>query len=142
MRTIDISTDVFAALWAARRGNEQTEDDILRTLLKLPPKGPITEPPHANGKIGFADPRNGLQFPEGFEVFRNYLGTEYRARATGGKWVRVDSGEAYPSLNALNQSVGAKFQNAWRSWYCIDRGKRKLLHDMRDRSKIHSRSLG
>jgi hypothetical protein len=77
MRTIQISTDVFAALWASRRGNEQTEDEILRSLLKVkPPENPDT--PAAKTKIGYADPRNGLQFPEGFEVFRNYLGTEFR----------------------------------------------------------------
>ncbi len=140
MRTIQISTDVFAALWAARRGNEQSEDEILRGLLKLKAE----ERPHiprAAGKTGLNDGRNGLRFPEGFEIFRNYLGQEYRARATGGSWVRLDTAKAYPTLNQLNQSIGAKFQNAWRSWYCIDGGKRKLLHDMRDPANIHSRAI-
>jgi hypothetical protein len=78
MRTIQISTDVFAALWAARRGDEQTEDEILRVLLKLKAqeRPPI---PTATGKTGFNDGRNGLRFPESFEIFRKYLGTEYRA---------------------------------------------------------------
>ncbi len=142
MRSIQVSTDVFAALWAARQGNEQTEDEILRSLLDLKPAEkraePATEPPP---KIGFADQRNGLEFPEGFEVFRNYLGTEYRARATNGAWQRVDSGKRYPSLNTLNQSIGAKFQNAWRSWYCIDGGKKKLLHDLRKEENINRRAL-
>src|SRR5216684_3479652 len=106
LRTIQVSTDVFAALWAARRGDEQSEDEILRGLLKVKPAEKPTAP-SAKPKIGYADPRNGLQFPEGFEVFRNYLGTEYRARASQGAWVRVDNDEAYPSLNALNQSIGA-----------------------------------
>jgi len=138
MRTIEVSTDVFAALWAARQGNEQSEDEILRTLLKLKPaEQPATPPPRR--KIGYADPRNGLQFPEGFEVFRNYLGTMFRARAVNGAWVREDNDEAYPSLNALNQSIGAKFQNAWRSWYCMEGGKKKLLHDMRSEDSIRRR---
>jgi hypothetical protein len=139
MRMIEVSTDVFAALWA-RRDGEQSEDEILRTLLKLKPADKPAEPP-ARPKVGYADPRNGLQFPEGFEVFRNYLGTTYRAHAINGAWVRQDNGEAYASLNALNQSVGAKFQNAWRSWYCMKNGKKKLLHDMRDPRNIHSRSV-
>jgi hypothetical protein len=140
MRTIEVSTDVFAALWAARRGDEQTEDEILRSLLKLKPaEKPAVSP--APPKIGYADPRNGLQFPEGFEVFRNYLGTQYRARAINGAWVREDNGEVYPSLNALNQSVGAKFQNAWRSWYCMEGGQKKLLHDLRKQENIKRRSL-
>ena len=141
MRTIQISTDVFAALWAARRGDEQTEDEILRSLLKMK----ASERPHilrATGRTGFSDGRAGLRFPEGFEIFRKYLGTEYRARATGGNWVRLDTAKSYPSLNQLNQSIGAKFQNAWRSWYCIDGGERKLLHDLRDPQNIHKRSLG
>ena len=54
-----------------------------------------------------------------------------RARAINGAWVREDNGEAYPSLNALNQSIGAKLQNAWRSWYCMEGGQKKLLHDLR-----------
>jgi hypothetical protein len=141
MRTIQISTDVFAALWAARRGDEQSEDEILRTLLNVKlaekPAEPATRP-----KVGFADLRNGLEFPQDFEVFRNYLGTEYRARATNGVWERLDNGGRYPSLNALNQSIGAKFQNAWRSWYCTDGGKKKLLHDLRREETIKRRSLG
>jgi hypothetical protein len=139
MRTIEVSMDVFAALWTARRGDEQTEDEILRTILKL---NPAEQPaiPAPRPKIGYADPRNGLQFPEGFEVFRCYLGATYRARAINGAWVRGDNGEAYPSLNALNQSIGAKFQNAWRSWYCMEGGKKKLLHDMRREDSIKRRS--
>jgi hypothetical protein len=140
MRTIQISTDVFAALWAARRGNEQSEDEILRSLLKLKAEE-RPDIPSATGKTGFNDGRNGLRFPEGFEIFRKYLGQEYRARATGGAWVRLDTAKRYSSLNELNQSIGAKFQNAWRSWYCIDGGKRKLLHDLRDPANIKSRAI-
>jgi hypothetical protein len=141
MRTIEVSTDVFAALWA-RRGDEQNEDEILRTLLNMKMPEPPSEAEKPRVKIGFADQRNGLQFPEGFEIFRNYLGTEYRARAMTGAWERLDNGKRYPSLNTLNQSIGAKFQNAWRSWYCMDGGKKKLLHDMRREENIKRRSLG
>jgi hypothetical protein len=142
MRTIQVSTDVFAALWASRPGDEQSEDEILRSLLKLKPvEAPGPETPPARAKIGYADPRNGIQFIEGFEVFRNYLGTKYKARASQGVWVRDDNGQRYPSLNALNQSIGAKFQNAWRSWYCIDGGEKKLLHDLRKQENIKRRAL-
>jgi hypothetical protein len=54
-----------------------------------------------------------------------------RPTARALSWIRQDNNEAYPSLNALNQSIGAKFQNAWRSWHCMENGKKKLLHDMR-----------
>jgi hypothetical protein len=140
VRTIQVSTDVFAALWAARSDDEQSEDDILRRILKVKPAKPAPTIPEATGKTGFNDGRNGLRFPEGFEIFRNYLGQSYRARATGGRWARLDTGDTYPSLNELNQSIGAKFQNAWRSWYCMDGDRRKLLHDLRDPDNIHRRS--
>jgi hypothetical protein len=140
MRTIQVSTDVFAALWAARSGDEQSEDDVLRRILKLKP-AKLPTIPRATGKTGFNDGRSGLCFPEGFEIFRNYLGQSYRARATGGRWARFDNGDTYSSLNELNQSIGAKFQNAWRSWYCMDGGRRKLLHDLRDPDNIHRRSI-
>jgi hypothetical protein len=61
----------------------------------------------------------------------------YAGRISGGE----RNGQAYPSLNALNQSVGAKFQNAWRSWYCVEGGKKKLLHDLRKEDSIRRRSL-
>jgi hypothetical protein len=142
MRNIQVSIDVFAALWAARRGDEQSEDEILRSLLQVRSVEKPAEPaPVPRVRVGFADHRNGLEFPEGFEVFRNYLGKEYRARATNGAWQRVDNSKRYPSLNTLNQSLGAKFQNAWRSWYCIDGGKKKLLHDLRKEENINRRSI-
>jgi hypothetical protein len=33
MRTIEISTEVFARIWALRAGGEETEDDILQRVL-------------------------------------------------------------------------------------------------------------
>ena len=33
MRTIEIETSVFAAIWSARRDDEETENDILKRLL-------------------------------------------------------------------------------------------------------------
>lgn len=35
MRTIEISTGVFAAIWAARRDGEETENDILSRILGM-----------------------------------------------------------------------------------------------------------
>ena len=43
MRTIEISTDVFSLIWAARQAGEETEDDILKRVLASEP--PKAEPP-------------------------------------------------------------------------------------------------
>ena len=37
MRTIEISTDVFSLIWAARQPGEETEDDILKRVLACGP---------------------------------------------------------------------------------------------------------
>ncbi|MCB9994323.1 MAG: hypothetical protein H6873_11785 [Hyphomicrobiaceae bacterium] len=38
MRTIDVSTPVFAAIWAARRDGEETENAILERILGIAKK--------------------------------------------------------------------------------------------------------
>ena len=43
MRTIEISTDVFSLIWAARQAGEETEDDILKRVLASEPTK--AEPP-------------------------------------------------------------------------------------------------
>ncbi len=78
MRSIPISTPVFAAIWAQRREGEESEDEILRRLLRCsdsgensadssPPSVPTGDP-----SSGVFDARNNVQFPQGFEIFRNY----------------------------------------------------------------------
>lgn len=135
MRTIQISTDVFAALWAARIAGENSEEDILRRMLKVRiPK----EPTPTNG-IGFTDPRYGVKFPEGFEIYRTYLGSEYRAKAVAGSWLLINTGDMHPTLNALSTAIGAKTENAWINWFFDDEGKRRPVSDLRDATRIGRR---
>lgn len=111
-RTITISTDVFAAIWAQRKTGEETEETILRRLLNCAPGAKKTEDqPVVSG--GVLDSRNGVHFPEGFEVVRNYKHRKYRARATNGAWLREDNGKRYPTLNQLNESIAAGNENIW-----------------------------
>jgi len=83
MRTIQISTDVFAAIWARRSDAEHSEDEILSRLLAV--KKTNAQPSSARDlqtQIGFHDPRYGVKIPHGFEIYRTYKGKEYRAPAT------------------------------------------------------------
>lgn len=143
MRSISISTDVFAHLWSLREPGEDTEDAILRRVLKCPlPPESIAVPavsPQTGG--GFYDTRHGVFFPEGFEVFRKYLGNEYRARAIGGRWVLLGDGRLCGSLNELSRAIGAMTENAWVNWFFIDdRGQRRPVSGLRDPSTITSRT--
>lgn len=121
MRQISISTDVFAAIWAKRTGNENDEDAILRRLLGARSDPNEKAPPRSAPQIGFQDSRNGVTFPRGFKIFRNYKGKRYEAIAENGQWNRQDNGSAYQSLNQLNSSIAAGAENVWNgNWRFID----------------------
>ena len=146
MRTITVSTDVFARIWGQRREGEDTEDAILRRMLGAP-HAPRSAPGasvvtlSANGTEGFYARRFDVRFPEGFEIFRNFKGTDHRARASGGRWVLSSNGRSYGSLSELSEAVGAKIENAWANWLFTDSaGDRKPISVLRPESKISRRS--
>jgi hypothetical protein len=140
MRSITISTDVFARIWSLRQPGEDTEDAILGRILGCG-AADITKPISSLLGAGLFDPRSGVQFPEGFEVFRMYLGVEYRARIVGGKWVLGSDGRALQSLNGLSRAIGARTENAWLNWlYLDDRGMRQPVSKLRDPNMIATRA--
>ncbi len=132
-RPITLSTDVFAAIWAARLPGEESEEEILRRLLKVAaPTPPAVATTPTPTKVGFSDPRWGIELPEGFEIFRIYKSVEYRAKAIDGKWLLTNTGNSYPSLNQLSRAVSGNVENAWQNWYYLDNsGKRKLVMGLR-----------
>ena len=84
--------------------------------------------------------RYGVEFAEGFEIFRSYLGKEYRAKAVAGSWMLQETGDMYPSLNELSRAIGAKTENAWVNWFHVDEtGERRPVSVLRDHSKIIQR---
>jgi hypothetical protein len=124
MRPISVSTQVFARIWALRRPGEQSEDAVLRRVLGCHDEEPevkygAAEAPGlepSSPKDGVFDRRHNIHFAEGFEVFRVYLGRDFRARANNGSWIRSD-GTRYRSLNELSRSIGARTENAWLNWF-------------------------
>jgi len=129
-RSIPVSTDLYAAIWRAQKPGEESEEDILRRVFGV--VSSKTPPPSAAAKIGFSDPRFGIELPEGFEIFRVYKGTEFRAKAVDGKWLLMSTGDMYPSLNQLSRAVSGNVENAWNNWYYLDKsGKRQLVHHLR-----------
>jgi hypothetical protein len=132
-RTIQISTDVYAAIWAARKPGEDSEEAILCRMLDVKAKLPENAiNPSSSSKVGFSDPRFGITLPENFEIFRTYKSVRYSAKALNGKWVLSTTGEAFPSLNQLSRKVTGKVENAWNNWYYTDQfGKRHLIDRLR-----------
>jgi hypothetical protein len=134
VRTIQVTTDVFAAIWKDQISGEQTENDILARKFGLAAK---RAPKTGKGGQGFRDQRYGVEFAEGFEIFRTYLGKDYRAVATAGCWKLKETGDMYPSLNELSRAIGAKTENAWVNWFYVDEnGDRAQLSVLRDHNKI------
>jgi len=128
MKTISVSTELYAAIWSRLERGEETEEEILRRLLRLP-KAP-QETPSAVG--GFYDDRNDIRFPEGFEIFRTYKGTQYRARATNNQWLLLNNKKTYSSLHKLGAAIVAGPENAWYSWkYRAENGKDLIIHELR-----------
>ena len=139
MREIKISTDVFAKIWANRKDGENIEDDILRRILGC--ELPVRDSKHIPKKEGgFFDGRSNVHFPEGFEIFKNYIGKEYRARASNGKWIRMDTNEDFDSLNELSDTIFKNKVNAWNIWSFRDNNhKVQQITKLRDQSKISKR---
>jgi hypothetical protein len=141
MRSIMVSTDVYAGIWSQRRPGEESEDAILRRLLLGGSQEAETSPDTAPPPAGLVDRRYGVHFGDGFTIFRTYLGTEFRARVRGGRWVLETTGQDYGSLNELSQAVGAKAENAWVNWFFLDPdGERQPVSALRDPSKIARRT--
>ena len=140
MRSITVSTDVFARIWSLRQLGEDTEDAILSRILGCAANPTTASTPSLPG-AGLLDSRSGVLFPEDFEIFRTYLGVEYRARITSGKWVLENDGRAFQSLNELSRAIGAKTENAWLNWLYLDeRGIRHPVSKLRNPNVIATRS--
>lgn len=153
MRTISISTAVFAAIWAARKEGEESEDAILSRLLVGPMTTnsnfeqssivPLQSKPLATieNTSGYFEPKYNVKFAEGEEIFRTYKGKEYRARATQGAWLLINDKKLYPSLHKLSWSVVGGHENAWHNWKCKSHdGKAMFIHSLRPDDKVQRRN--
>jgi hypothetical protein len=142
MRTLEVSIDVYAAIWQRRAPGENNEDEILRRVLNVVPVDVDDELPGLQKTVGFKDARFNIELPEGFEIFRVYKGLEYRAKASQGQWRLLSTGKSYPTLNQLSRAVSGNVENAWRNWYFMGRdSQRHLIEGVRSDAKPSYRHL-
>ncbi len=138
MKTIAVSIDVFAAIWANREDGEYDEDAVLRRLLGCARVDGEEAGGNAEGMLfggglgGVDDLRNRVHFPQGLEVFRTYKGKHYRAVAEDGMWRRVDTGERFLTLNQVNGSIVEGVENVWNgNWrYHDSDGLNRSIDDL------------
>lgn len=135
MKTIQLSPDLFAKLWALRQEGEADEEAILSRLLTEREGG--TKP----GGGGLHEPAYGLRFKEGFEISKDYLGVLYTAQVQHGHWKLANNGKMFRSLNAMTDSLTKSKTNAWAFWeYRDGQGKRRKLASLRPVDKIRRRT--
>ncbi len=138
MRQISVSTEVFAKIWAERRTGEETEDQILARILgcKTSKSESKSDTPR-----GYHERKFDVSFPEGFEIFRNYKGTDYVAIATKGFWLLKNTGEYHDSLNRLSAAIVDGNENAWVNWKYKDaKGREHLISHLRPTEKVKTRT--
>jgi hypothetical protein len=137
MRMVQVTTDVFAAIWADRQPGEETENDIIARKfgLKLPAQPKDRD---IMVTVGWHDPKHGVKLPVGFKIFRTFKNKEYSAQAIQGLWVSSYDGNGYETLNDLSTAIGARGENAWWYWWYNDAetGEAKRVSDLRDPKTI------
>jgi hypothetical protein len=135
MRSIQVSTDVFQAIWSARQPGQDNEDAILRGVFNLSPERDLQV------TIGFHDPRYGVKLDPGFTIFRDYKSKRYTATALQGFWISGVDQKGYGTLNELNKSIGiVGAENAWNAWlYSDPSGRQRPLSELRDQNTIRRR---
>lgn len=135
MKTIQLSPDLFAKLWALRQEGEADEEAILARILAEREGGA------RNQGGGLHEPAYGLRFKEGFEISKDYLGVLYTAQVTHGHWKLANTGKLYRSLNAMTDSLTKSPTNAWAFWeYRDGQGRRRKLSSLRPADKIRRRA--
>ena len=141
MREILVSVDVYAKIWSLRAAGEENEDAILSRVLAAPSYSNISVGIVSSNSLssagnktnGILDSRFGVEFQEGFEVFRHYLGREFRAKIKNGKWQLEGDFPPSNSLNELSKAVGARTENAWLNWKFKDAlGRIRAVSDLRN----------
>jgi hypothetical protein len=105
---INVSIEVYKLIEQNRHSFEDTHDDILKRLLKIPvsrERAPI------QGELNLGC---GVSVPFGTLFRKEYKRKEYIAEAKeGGIWV---NGRIYPTLNQATNAVSNSNQNAWLFW--------------------------
>ena len=114
MPTIEVDFDVFKALTARRSTEDVTENDVLRQLLRLPPR---SSPSALSDNPGPDDwVTKGVRLPAGTELRATYKGQTHLSRVSSGALVL--NGKRFNSPSAAAMSVTRGSVNGWTFWEC------------------------
>ena len=116
MRTIDVDFDVFKALTARRSTEEVSENEVLRSLLGLPPKRGSTTPIAVDTAETDDWVAKGVRFPAGTEFRASYKGQTWLGRVERG--ALVVNGQRFDSPSAAAVFITKTPTNGWTFWEC------------------------
>jgi len=114
MRAIEVDFDVYKALTLRRPNENVTENDVLREILRLPPKHQST------ALVGAPTPADwvtkGVRFSVGTEFRASYKGQTYLARVDSGALVL--NGDRFDTPSSAAMSITRNPVNGWTFWEC------------------------
>jgi hypothetical protein len=114
MQAIEVDFDVYKALTLKRRSERETYNDVLRTVLGLPP---IVITDQANPRESDGDwVTKGVHFPKGTEFRATYKGRDYHAEVKDGALHL--NGKAYNFPSPAAHSITGNSINGWTFWEC------------------------
>lgn len=119
MPSVEVDFEVFKALTARRTSEEVTENDVIRELLKLPPKP--SRPEKGDGPTPGEWVAKGVRFPAGTQFRGDYKGQTYLARVEGGALLL--HGERFDSPSKAAMAITKNNVNGWTFWECRLPGK-------------------
>jgi len=138
IRTLIVSTEVFAQIWSLRAPGEETEDAILSRVLASVIRSIGVQKPAP--VLAVQAQKGNEAIPDGLEISRTYKGKEFHAKRVSGQWILQPAGSAFKSLNRLSRAVGPKTENAWRNWFFVDHeGRRRPVSELRETDKVMRR---
>jgi hypothetical protein len=132
-RTIEIDFDVHRCIENERRGFDESPNDALRRLLKLPEKSPPSEPSEvAPARKSWSS--NSVTLPHGTRVRMRYNGRTSEGQINDGSWEiegrKFNSPSGAASGVAITKNGKAPQLNGWLYWEVITEKGWVLLNDL------------
>lgn len=117
MPQIDIDFEVFKELTSRRPAEHVTYNDVIRELLKLPPKKSATKSAHAAANVSKPWVVSDTSFPAGSEFMADYKGKTYSGIVNDGK-LEINDGSKFTTPSAAAVHITGNNVNGWRFWKC------------------------
>ena len=118
MRTIEIDFDVHKAIELERTSFSETENDVLRRLLKLG-KASITTTSAETSGLPWS--RKGVTLPHGTSLRMQYNGHQYSGSVENGEWVvegeRFSTPSGAASRVAVTKNGNHTSLDGWAYWF-------------------------